>query len=116
MLLAQGWQQATITSKGKAVASPLKFYGRQTGNAMLMTSTENAAQDACIVTARIERVAAYPSVAEALATELKKPPFKSSPTETVWLAGQTAVQLAATGSSSKPSVRVSVIHLAEKSK
>ncbi len=105
-----------MTSKGKTVATPLKFYGRKGGNAILMTTTGSTASDLCTVTARIERVAGYAAVAEALTTDLKKPPFKSNPTETVWLIGQTAVQLAATGSVSKPSVRVSVLHLAEKSK
>ena len=105
-----------MTSKGKTVATPLRFYGRKAGNAILMTSTGGAGQDLCTVTARIERVAGYTAIAEALTTDIKKPPFKSNPTETVWLIGQTAVQLAATGSVSKPSVRVSVLHLAEKSK
>ena len=101
-----------LTSKGKTVATPLKFYSHKDRNVILVTAETGL----CTVHAATNGVGTYAAVAEAITTDLKKLPFRSSPTETAWLAGRTGVQLAATGSDSRPSVRLSVLHLAEKSK
>jgi hypothetical protein len=115
ILLAQGWRKATVSSKGKIVATPLSIYGRKNADVVLMTAPGTAASGLCTVTARVE-AGGYAAVAQALSELVKKPPFKSTPAESTWLVGPTAVQLAATGDSAKPSVRVSVLHVAEKSK
>jgi hypothetical protein len=66
------------------------------------------------VLARIERPESAPAVVQALAAHLKAQPKRDKNNNLIWLAGRTAVQLAATGDRAKPALRVAVIQLAEK--
>lgn len=116
VLLAQGWAKATMTSKGKTVEAPLNVYGRKAGNVILMTAPDTKASGICTVMARIDRPETAPAVVNAMSTQLQTKPAKTEPGSVYWFAQQRIVQLATTGDRSKPSVRVSVMQIPEKSK
>jgi hypothetical protein len=116
VLLAQGWAKGTLTSKGKTVDASLNIYGRKSGNVVVMTAPGTGASGLCTVTARVAGAGAHDAVRAALSASLAKQPFKTTASETFWMVGRTAVQLAPTGNSARPSIRVSVLHVAEKSK
>ncbi len=117
VLGAQGWQRAIATDgKGKPLATPFAVYGRKGGKTMIMIAPSKQGRDLCTVTARIDGTAAAKPVVEAVSAQLKTKPAKVEPSAIYWLAGGKAVQLASTGDRSKPSVRISIMQLPEKSK
>jgi hypothetical protein len=112
-LTGAGWRKGTAEdAKGKAMPMPFAIYGRKDANVVLLT--DPAGKGACTVLARIERPESAPAVVQALAAHLKAQPKRDKNNNLIWLAGRTAVQLAATGDRAKPALRVAVIQLAEK--
>jgi hypothetical protein len=117
VLAAQGWKKATATSaSGKPLATPFSVYGREGGKTLITVSKAKKRGDLCTVMARIESTDTAKPVVEALSAELKAKPGKIEQSEVYWFAGRKVVQLASTGDRSKPSVRISVMQLPEKSK
>jgi hypothetical protein len=113
-LLADGWSEGKVTSKGKEVASPLRLFGRA-GATLVLPATTGAPARNCVVMARIESLADYGKVAKATQTALSGRLVKTDKASLMWmLEGGRAAQMDATGSSSKPAVRIFVMHLSGK--
>jgi len=116
-LAAQGWQKGTaMDPRGKPLATPFSVYGRKGGKTMIMIAPMSKGRGICAVTARIDGTDAAKGVVDALSAELKAKPAKVEQSEIYWFAGRKVVQLTSTGDRSKPSVRISVMQLPEKSK
>jgi hypothetical protein len=114
-LLARGWVKATMTAEGRTVAAPLNIYGRKDANVIVMTAPGTGASGLCTATARVDSIDSFAAVSQEIGAALNLQPAKTQPGEIFWFAGRKVVQLAQTGDGEKPAVRVSVLHLAEKS-
>ena len=116
VLLAQGWERATMRAEGRAVETALKIYGRKGANVVLMTAPGTGASGLCTVTARVESLDSFAAIAQAIGQNLNIEGKQSEAGAMLWFSGRKVVQLAQTGERAKPAVRVSVLHLTEKSK
>jgi hypothetical protein len=113
-LLADGWSEGKVTTKGKEVTSPVRFFGRA-GAMLLLQSAPPKPSENCVVMARIASIGRYKQVAEATRVALSGRPVKSDKGSIVWLIqGGKAAQMDPTGSAKKPAIRLVVIQLSGK--
>jgi hypothetical protein len=105
-LEADGWNKATVSSNGKPVTTPLTMYGK--GHLLLMFDAAGASP-LCIVTGRIPSVAEFPKLQAAFAAAYGTPIKDDGKGEQMFIApDHRVVDLASTGSSDHPAVRVGV--------
>jgi hypothetical protein len=108
-LVADGWQEGSVNSGGKAVATPLRFFGR--GNTvLLLMREEKPASPNCVIMARMKSVRDFPAILQATGAALGGKLAGTGNGSAMWLlSGGKAAQIQATGSRSKPAVRVVVV-------
>ena len=110
-LLSDGWQEASVKSDGKAVATPLRLFGRA-NTLLLLMRDQNPADANCIITARIKSVRDFPAVLQATGAALSGRLASSGNGSAVWvLPDRKVAQIEATGSRSKPGVRIAVVQV-----
>lgn len=100
-----GWQRATIqSSTGEKIADAPIIYGHTARSPLIMLNALEG-QGVCVVTARIESLAAFDAFKAALGGQLPRPERNG---EVTYQAEGRIVQIAPTGSSDKPSVKLVV--------
>jgi len=113
LLRADRWETATFSANGKAVDTPLRIYGRKTGHAMIMVVGKGELRKMCTVMARVPQVGDLREAGTALATSLGKRPAQVKDGGATWFVEDKLINLQATGSREKPSLRVSVMVVAK---
>ncbi len=113
-LTERGFARGKIEADGKAVASELGFYG-QADNAAIIITMANP-KPICTVIARIPSIERFPDTVEAINGALQSKPIRQEGNEVTWRHGAAIVQLAATGTREKPSIRTVVMALQEEKK
>ena len=108
-LRAGGWIAAKLTTSDKAMAVPVRVYGKKGGNAIIMLTNAPDTRRLCTVMARVSKAADLATTGQALATSLGKGPVKAGGGQATWFAGGKVVQMQATGSREQPALRVSVM-------
>ena len=104
-----GWEAATASKDGKAIAMPLGIYGASGNDAMIMTGPKGeAANKVCIVMARMGKLKEYDALASAMSARYGKP-LKVEGGKRIWSADGKIIQMDASGSRDKPSVRIATM-------
>ena len=110
-LEAKGWKMGTLKEQsGKAVASPLKFYGKESSGVVVMVLPSSGA---CSVVSRVAGLDAYRPLMDQLQTRLKQvePALKSGRAGgngAAFLGGGRIALIEPTGTKEEPSVRYTV--------
>lgn len=116
-LVDAGWAAGAIEDKGKAVDSPLRIYATPDNYAVIVVNIDAAkAEDACIVMAGIESFDRYSAIADGIGRDLQAKLIRRDGNEFFWRHGPLMIQLAATGTREKPSIRAGVIAVPEEKK
>lgn len=111
-LKADGWRSASIVARGKAVDTPLQFFGK--GNLLLITN-KTGKTPACIITASVADAKTFDSLSSAVMSELDVDGHtKENESNTIYFFPKGhIVQLAKTGTLESPAVRISVGFMAQ---
>jgi len=109
LLRADGWEAATFSANGKAVDTPLRIYGRKTGHAIIMLVREGEPRKMYTIMARVQQVDDLREAGTALTASLGKRLAQVKDGGTTWFVEDKLINLQATGSREKPSLRVSVM-------
>lgn len=106
-----GWERATISSKGKAVDSPLGMFGKSGNDAIILVSKpDNESGASCVVIARLASTKLYHPTAEAI-SRIVGPPTKREDNIYFWSLDGKAAQLAPTGTRDEPALRFVIVSL-----
>ena len=108
VLRNRGWQPGTLAVDGRPASGPFRVYGRQGGNALIMLASDRNGQKLCSVVAGLSRLGDFGKVGVALSTSLGAKPAQLGGGTANWLSGGKLVNMQATGSRERPSIRVSV--------
>ncbi|MEO6114012.1 MAG: hypothetical protein ABIP07_06165 [Sphingomicrobium sp.] len=114
-LAADGWGSAPA-GKNKAVATPMRLYGRKQNAALIMIISGIGADGLCTATARIPTMARYAEVERALVTRFGGRIVERKPGETMFFAGGEVVSLSLTGTPGAPAVRIGVMQMPQEKK
>ncbi len=105
-LATDSWSNATISNDGKPVGTSLTMYGK---GHLLLTFDRAAKSPICIVTARLKSVQDFPKLQARVAGDYGTPVKDDGKGEQIFIApDHRIIDLASTGSQSKPAVRVAV--------
>jgi hypothetical protein len=113
-LKADGWHDATMSSSGKAVATPLTFYGK---GGLLLSLDRKSGKGLCMISGRIKNADAFGIIGSAMDKALGTAGTgnPNAPNTAYWFPADHIVQLKLTGTSDAPAVRIAVgINPAEK--
>ena len=117
-LVADGWMKGTMRGgDGKSVRTDVGFYARAGNDSMVMTGP--GAEDpngVCFVVARIGGTEQYYPIANAITAACGAKPFSKEGNTLRWMNDEHLIQLDATGTREKFSVRVSVAAVSQESK
>ena len=104
-----GWMAATASGDGETIATPLRIYSKSANGALIMTGRDgDAASKVCIVMARIGKLKDYSALTSVMSATYGEP-LKVEGNERIWSADGKMIQMDATGSREKPSVRIATI-------
>jgi len=113
-LQADGWQHATLSSNGKSIENGLTFYGRK---GLLIILNKSAATPLCALSARIAARPDYLKLQAAMAKLYGGPAGTDPQGEYVFMTtDHHIIDLAPTGSTDSPAVRVAVGPVPEEKK
>lgn len=114
LLIENGWQRGSVSADGKQIATDLRFYGSSSkadAGVVLMALDD---KPICTITARIKRFSTIDNLVHAVSTKRENKPPVQSEGDYYWISKELIIQMAATGSRSKPSVRIVIMAQEEK--
>lgn len=115
-LAAKGWKSGQIQKDGKAIGTPLSFYGHADNRAIILGAKDGSPARLCAVIARIPALSAYSGVAQALTTHFGTAPIKQKDNEFYWRRNGRIVALTPSGTPKEPGVRVGIMITAQETK
>lgn len=108
-LTAAGFQPGAATAGGRAVETPLRFFGRPAGRALILVGPGRSGGDRlCTATAPVATGAGRNDVATALTRAYGRP--VETGRNVVWRTDRHLIALDATGTDAQPAVRVGVVN------
>tara|TARA_B100000678_G_scaffold88717_1_gene73751 strand:+ start:509 stop:940 length:432 start_codon:yes stop_codon:yes gene_type:complete len=110
-LTTSGWKTAEMSSDSKAIENgPLTIFGKAGNRALIMTSSDDDADETCVVLARLRSTERYLPSAEGISRAIGEPANVEDGTY-FWTFDGRVAQLAPTGSREEPSLRFVVMKL-----
>lgn len=114
LLMENGWRPGTISADDKQIATDLRFYGStsKANEGVVLMALDD--KPICTITARIDRFSMIDNLIHAVSTKRENKPPVQSEGDYYWISKEVIIQMAATGSRSKPSVRIVIMAQEEK--